>query len=60
MNLQELDGYLDSIINFGIIAKLLIKYSVASEFNMELMSTILETMYENLQEIVGECCVKGK
>ena len=56
--LQELDGNLDTIRNFACIAKLLIKHGIATEFNIELLPSLLEAIYEHAQKLVEEYCVK--
>jgi len=57
---QELSGSLDSILNGSLLVKFLLN-NIAQTDNkaiMDWLPTILEWMYQDMQRIVEEYCVK--
>ncbi len=59
MNLQELDGQLDSILNGSLLVKFLLN-NIAQTDNKVIMAwlpTILEWMARDMQEILETYCI---
>ncbi len=60
MNLQELDGQLDSILNGSLLVKFLLNNITQTNDRAIIawLPTVLEWMYQDMQRIIEEYCVK--
>jgi hypothetical protein len=60
LDIQTLDGLLDSLINRSLIAKMLLERYKEQEFNTDLFATLLEDNFIDCQCAIDNYCIKDE